>query len=317
MAKIKLPQVPSKPNNAPKSDLLLYLVTKPASAVPTVQPNAFISSWYNALSVKPSETLLTDLNTLTAGMDADGDWTELDFFALSAGMETEEQALRPLKTTGSATMTNYNNGGGGLQWSPNGFASNGTDVLRSGYNTLTNSIKYTLNSASFYFYGNTRSASFGARQIFGSDYSPDGILDYLTQASLQRGASSMSIANAYIPNSEIVSATTATASKTGLTIGNANIPFYCGIKRTASNQGIAFINGVNSSNNNSPSTILADCELILIGTVQLFFPDPPTYIGGTSIYGRAGLIGSGSVSQTNTGSRLNTFFTARGLNPYV
>ena len=152
MAKIKLPQVPSKPNNAPKSDLLLYLVTKPASAVPTVQPNAFISSWYNALSVKPSETLLTDLNTLTAGMDADGDWTELDFFALSAGMETEEQALRPLKTTGSATMTNFDNGSGGLVWSVNGWAANGVDLILSGYNPFSNAVKYALNSASFYFF---------------------------------------------------------------------------------------------------------------------------------------------------------------------
>ena len=41
------------------------------------------------------------------------------------------------------------------------------------------------------------------------------------------------------------------------------------------------------------------------------------WTGMESGYGRAGLIGSGSVSQTNTGSRLNTFFTARGLSPYV
>nr|WP_298655706.1 hypothetical protein [uncultured Flavobacterium sp.] len=280
-----------------------------------VAPNAFILSWYNALSVKPSAALTSALNDLTAGMNTDGDWTELDFFALAAGMETQEQALRPLKTTGSATMTNFDNGGGGLVWSVNGWAANTLDVIRTGYNLSTNSVKYTLNSAFIGFYGNTRANTETSASVFSVYYTVDALTQY--QSDLIRTTDGTSVTVNCPPLNIDTSGFNSSISKSK-TNGNANFPYYIGLKRTGAAASIAFINGSNSSNNTSPSSLIPVGEIPFMGILNNDIATPAQdWTGMESGYGRAGLIGSGSVSQDNTGSRLNTFFTARGLSPYV
>jgi len=291
------------------------------AAAAAVTPSPLIASWYAALSVKPSSALLTSLNTLVNGMNTDGDWTELDFFSLSAGMETEEQALRPLKTTGSATMTNFDNGGGGLVWTVNGWAANGTDVIKTGLDLSLNSVKFTLNSAFMSFFGNTRTASAAARDAMGVIYNYDDLNEYYSIVNRQRAASSLNINNLnvntplYKPDG-VTLETPSTATKSGITIGNANVPYYMGNKRTGASSCISFVNGVNGAANTSTTSIIPVGEVCIMGYYNNHYLDQ-SYVGFTSDYGRASLIGSGNVSQTNTGSRLNTFFVSRSLNPYV
>ena len=136
------------------------------AAAAAVTPSPLIASWYAALSVKPSAALLTALNTLVNGMNTDGDWTELDFLAVVAGMETQEQALLPLKSTSGDIMLNVDLGGGGIVIDNSGATANGTDVINSKWNPNDNGSKWTLNSAFYGVYMQTQTVNTG--QTFGS-----------------------------------------------------------------------------------------------------------------------------------------------------
>ena len=287
------------------------------AAAAAVTPSPLIAAWYAALSVKPSSALLTSLNTLVNGMNTDGDWTELDFFSLSAGMETEEQALRPLKTTGNSVQTSvdFNGGVNFLPWTANGWATNGDGGILSGYNPFSNGVKYTLNSAFAAFYGNTRVNTSTTNSLCGGDYTTDEVSYFITTPSLNIVATSLSNGASRGPNDNSTN-NSATKSKTS---GDSNVPFYSGIKRTASNSKIAFINNINSAVLGIVSTGVPNGEFASVGTysTNLISGNGGTAIGSGRLYARATIFGSGLVSQTNTGSRLNTFFQARGLNPYV
>ena len=283
------------------------------AAAAAVTPSPLIASWYTALSVKPSAALLTALNTLVDGMNTDGDWTELDFFALAGGMETQEQALRPLKTTGSATMTNFDNGGGGLTWTVNGFQGNNTDVILTGFNPSSNGVKYVLNSAYLGFFGNTTLNTSVASFVVGIDYSPDDVVFYETTLKRTMTATTLTTASSYCLNSSTLN-TSASKTKTS---GNANFPYYIVNKRTGAANNIMWNTGVQTANNTGATTGIPNEQLVMMGFVTNYPSTGVVYTGCPADYGRATLCGSGNVSQTNTGSRLNTFFSARSLNPYV
>lgn len=289
---------------------------KKASAA-AVTPSPLIAAWYAALSVKPSAALLTALNTLVNGMNTDGDWSELDFLSVSAGMETEEQALRPLKTTGNSVQTSVDFSGGVnfLPWSTNGWASNGDGGILSGYNPFSNGVKYTLNSAFAAFYGNTRVNTISTIILCGGDYTADEISFFLTSPSLSASATSLTTTLGRGPNDNSIN-NIASKSKTS---GDSNVPFYSGIKRTASNSKIAFVNNINSAALGIISTGVPNVEFASVGSYEtdLIGGNGGIAIASGRLYARAALFGSGLISQTNTGSRLNTFFVSRGLNPYV
>lgn len=117
-----------------------------------VSPNALIASWYNGLSVKPSDDLLTDLNTLSQSLSDAGIWAELDLFHPIGGLETDEQRLTPIISTSGSNFTNVNS----ATLDVNGVTGNGTSsYLNLNWNPNTNSVKYTQNSASYGFYNRT------------------------------------------------------------------------------------------------------------------------------------------------------------------
>lgn len=277
----------------------------------------FLSAWYNALSVKPSIGLRTSLNILVDGLNSDGDLSEMDFLAIAAGMETEEQALRPLKTTGNSVQTNVDfvSSVASLPWSVNGWASNGSCGIMSGYNPVSNGVKYSLNSCFVGFYGNTRINSFSFSGVCGGDYTVDEIVFSYADLFVQAGAATIATSQSRGPNDSSL-LNTATKSKTN---GNTNVPFYAGIKRTAVNSKIAFMNGVVSINASFPSVIIPNIEFASVGmnSGSGISGDSGTAIANGRIYARATIFGSGLISQSNTGARLNTFFSSRGLNPYV
>ncbi len=113
-------------------------------------------TWYNALTVKPSATLTTILNTLMAGLNTDGNLVEMDLFHVIGGMETSEQRLKPLKTTGTSPMTAVNTPLIGIE----GITGNGSSsYLNLNWIPSTASNKHTLNNNSFGIYTRTDSSS--------------------------------------------------------------------------------------------------------------------------------------------------------------
>lgn len=59
-----------------------------------------LQTWYNALSVKPSDELTTKLSVLMDGLDSDGVLDNTYLLApVGFGLETDEQRLKPLVTT--------------------------------------------------------------------------------------------------------------------------------------------------------------------------------------------------------------------------
>ena len=282
------------------------------AAAAAVTPSPLIASWYAALSVKPSAALLTALNTLVNGMNTDGDWTELDFLAVVAGMETQEQALLPLKSTSGDIMLNVDLGGGGIVIDNSGATANGTDVINSKWNPNDNGSKWTLNSAFYGVYMQTQTVNTG--QIFGSYSTPDDVNFYLSQISITQAAGSVSVTTP--SNRPLNGGATAFGSVSKAKAGS-NIPVYAGIKRTASNAGIAFINGNSSANNTSTPLGRSATDILLCGVNQTDSLGTDNIIACTTFIQRALLCGSGIVSQANTGARLNTFFVSRSLNPYV
>lgn len=107
-------------------------------------PSPLIEDWYDSLTVKPSLGLLYALNTLVEGMDADGNWEKLDFFALMAGMETDEQRLKPLVTTSGEDMVEV----GTTYLGSDGFHGNGLDsYIDTRWNSVDNGTNFTTSNA--------------------------------------------------------------------------------------------------------------------------------------------------------------------------
>lgn len=120
---------------------------------PYISP--LIADWVEAVggagADKPVDIdLLLALNDLVDGMDADGNWDELDYFYVIAGMDTNTMRRRPLKTTGAATILISGTGfpWPGVQFDKMGFNGNQTSWIRLQWIPSLNGVKYTQDSAS-------------------------------------------------------------------------------------------------------------------------------------------------------------------------
>lgn len=253
----------------------------------SVTPSALILTWYNSLVVKPSNALLTALNTLVDGLDADGIWSLLDLFGLIGGMETQEQQLRPLITTSGDDFVATDS----PTLSVNGVKSDG-GYLDLKWNPTSDGVQYTLNSAFFSTY-------------FGVDGTPGytntyycGAVDTTLNGSIflnqQEGVNVMGIIND-------------DGTLSGPTISNATSVFYFAIAIQGGN--LILYKNTTTSTQAFATPVL--CTLDLYGAA--INADGVGAIDTSSAYLRHFMAGAGTANQTTIQSRLNTFYAARGL----
>ncbi len=131
---------------------------QPESSTPP-GPQTLLEIWYDSLIVKPSAGLYSDLQTLFNALNAAGEIDKMAFLSVIAGMETDEQRLRPIYTASGLDCTNEN----GATLDVNGAKSDGaTSYIDSRWNAaLHGDGKYTQNLASMgAFVGNNGDSHF-------------------------------------------------------------------------------------------------------------------------------------------------------------
>lgn len=248
--------------------------------------NPLLETWYNALSVKPSATLLTNLNTLVTTLNTAGIWTELDLFHVIGGMETDEQRLKPLKSTSGADFTNVN----AATLAVGGVTGNGsTSYLDLNWNPSTHGSKYTLNSASLGIYSRTDSVNANCDMglyIAASSAFAQCYFGYTSNTALWRSNSSGFASKANVGS-----------------LGNYSW------RRTASNLTEGFKNGASlgtdaSATNTVPNGDLFLCALNVSGTAGQFQTRQQA----------ACYAGSGAFAHPTLHTAINTFMTSRGIN---
>lgn len=261
-------------------------------------PNSLISNWYNGLAVKPSASLLAALNTLSAGMNSDGDWTEIDFIAIMAGMETDEQRLNPIVTTSNENMTVF----GIPTLDADGVINpvvGDENYLNTKWNPTDNGVKYTLNSAYLGVYGDTQTSVLPQAACFGSNNN----IDSASMVDIESTSTAMRHASSNFLNS---SASTFVAfNKTGL--ANSIKRFYVSTSRTSNTTISRFVNG-NATTIALPTTSLSNLDFFILGDNE-----SGTAYSNTAAKIRCVIAGSGLISSSRVAARLNTFWTAVGL----
>lgn len=242
----------------------------------------YILPWYNALSVKPSGGLLKDLNTLYDGMHSDGDLSEIDLIHPIAGLETDEQRLKPIKSTSGLDFTNVN----AASLAVGGVTGDGaTSYLNLNWIPATHGVKYTQNSAFYALYSRTNSAATSNDMGVDSGTSDAYIVPKFTDN------------NHYDKINDNTFATYAAADSLALR----------SVVRTASNAKQAFARGVSLGTSAGVSTGVAAISFFFccrnlagvpstFSTRQLSFP----------------ILGSGAVNSLRVYNRIQAFMTARG-----
>lgn len=267
-----------------------------SNSVSVLQP------WYDSLIVKPSAGLWTDLKLLADGMNSDGDWDEMDLIGITAAMETDEQRLRPLKTTSGLDMIAT---GGALILNSNGIRTTSSSVINMRWIPSINGVKYTLNSAYIGFYGETLTSSPTDGYCMGSqNIADDAGTGLYRQIPLPTEISNRldSVINNNTSNTLI-----GAVVKTGLL--NAIKRYYLSIQINSSTQVNKYINGQTLTAAENPPTGLSDVSFYLLG---FNYSDGSVYARILD-YTRACIIGSSLIDSDRVAARLNTFFTSRGL----
>ncbi len=246
--------------------------------------NPTLQTWYDALVVKPSAGLFNDLNTLLTGMSDDGNLSKLDLFAIIAGMETDEQRLKPLITKSGENMVTVSS----PTLSVNGVQGNGTtSYINTKYSPLTDAVNVSQSSACGFTYVGTVGTS-SNRAFYGNAR----ILNFQTLAS---GANnSIGICNG-APASMV--GITPTGYRAGYRIDDTNVTFFHGADLTTTAAQPSAVNLIEDM------YICCRSANDGVGTPGLFSNAIIRLVG----------VGSGTVNHSLMRIRLNTFFTSRGL----
>lgn len=256
---------------------------------------SLLQTWYNALSVKPSAQLWTDLNALANGLNEDGNWTKLDLFSLVAGMETNEQRLKPL-----ITVTGLDIVATGGSFSNAGFANGGVGYIDLNYNPNEDSINYTLLSAYYSTYVDNITPSVGY------------ITNYIMGAFNDGGfTASGSTWGGDFEASSIEGVINGDISATAGIVDSNPTSYYFGVVNS-SNSITCRVNG----STDSATAILAEMSLpsySLFGGAANDAGTPYISDGGGAFTTRHYMAGAGTVNQEQIRTRLNTFYTARGI----
>ena len=264
-------------------------------------PASVLQPWYDSLAVKPSAGLWADLQVMADGMNTDGDWGEMDFLSMIACMETEEQRLKPLKTSSNESAVKVGtptlDASGAFNPVPGDL-----NYLDSKWNPADNGIKYTLNSAFIGVYGDTVTSVTSALPIVGSFEETLG-LRYYGEIDTNSTTTSMRISGLSAINQDTqISA----ISKAGLL--NSTKRFFASLKRTSSTSISRFINGTTTVQTISSSNLPRN-DFFILGLNNV----SSGVSADTSAIARTVICGSGLINESNVVSRLHTFFAARGL----
>lgn len=258
----------------------------------SILPNALLLTWYNSLITKPSDTLMTDLNTLSQGLFDDGNWAKLDLFGLIAGMETQEQRLRPLITTSGDDFVIV----GTPILDANGVSDNsGTGYLDLKWNPSIDGSEYTLNSASMLSYSDQQS-TLGASFIMGgidTSWPSDSTLGKLISTTVYGSINLDYDIQVDFPQIE----------------GLAGNSYHISIKVNA---------GDFTLYKNGTSDVAVVDSVAGLPNVDFFgaainidgVEDTTANVG---FFERHFMTGSGTINHLTVQSRLNTFYTSRGL----
>jgi hypothetical protein len=248
--------------------------------------NSLLATWYNSLSVKPSAGLLTDLTTLATTLNSAGIWTEMDLFHVIGGLETDEQRLKPLKSTSGSDFTNVNS----ATLATGGVTGNGaTSYLNLNWNPSTHGSKYTQNSASLGIYSRTDSSNANCDM---------GVYIAAASAFSQCYFGYTGVTSVYRSN-----------SSTLVSKSNAGSLGTYSWRRTASNATESFKNGTSlgtdaSVTNAVPNGNLFLCALNLSGTAGQFQTRQQAMV----------MAGSGAFSHATFRTAIQTYMTSRGIN---
>ncbi len=255
----------------------------------SVTPSGLLLSWWTSLAIKPSDALMTALNTMADGMNTDGDWTTLDLFGLVAGMETQEQQLRPLLTTsGDDFVIN-----GVPILNANGVKNNsGTGYLELKWNPTDDGSQFTVNSCFISTYvGSVPNPGYGTAYYLGS-------------------ADTALFGDSYITNNSagaLIGILNDDGGMAGPQITNATDVFYGAVVLAGGNRTLYKNATTNVSAFAAPALVANDfygCNMNVDGSP----------VGSTEdSYLRHFMAGAGTANQTQIQARLNTFYTARGL----
>lgn len=252
-------------------------------ATVTAQMNATLQAWYDDLAVKPSNALLLDLNTLYNGMEDDGDLVEMDLIHPIAGLETDEQRLKPIKSTSGLDFTNVNS----ATLAAGGVTGNGsTSYLNLNWIPSTHGSKYQRDSACYGLYSRTDSAV----------------------TSNDMGCTDGTRAAVIVPKFTDNNCYSKINDDTNLSATITNSLGLISTRRTASNAKAAFRNGVSLGTATTASigrptiTMFLACRNVSgvassFSVRQLSFP----------------FAGSGLVDQLRVYNRIQTYMTSRGI----
>lgn len=241
-----------------------------------------LRNWLNKLSFSPSNPICKDLQELILGLRNDGNLSELDLFDIIGGLESDEQRLTPLISSSGSTFTAVNS----PTLDVNGVTGNGTNsYLNLNYNTSTNGVKYTQDSACFGFYCRTDSIEANGISIGGNSNN--------SYVYLKRSAGGNIITR--INTSSDFSTANANPTSTGL----------FSMARTSSSASSFFKNGVSIQSGSSTSAALSSSSWYLCRSAS----------GDYSARNYASVhIGSGNINQVELYNRVQTYMTKRGIN---
>jgi len=268
-----------------------------ASNEASVTPSPLIEDWYDSLSVKPSNALMTDLNTLVDGIDSDGNWSLLDLFGLIAGMETQEQQLKPLITTSGEDFVIV----GTPILNSNGARNNtGAGYLNLKWNPVDDGVQYAADSAFI-------STQIGeAIATFGSEAGFMGAFDESQPAA--EGTSYLTYADS--PTNRVSGAINfdgVTSTTPGIV--NGTTTYYLANVIVGGNYTI-YKNAVTNSLSADAATILTNLDFY--GCDFSYSDGSPASSFDNALL-RHFMAGNGTANQTEIQTRLNTFYSSRGL----
>lgn len=259
-----------------------------------VLPSALLLTWWTSLAVKPSNALMTSLNALVDGLNADGNWAKLDFFELIAGMETNEQRLRPLITTSGDDVLIV----GAPIINANGVRNNAAaGYLNLKWNPTDNGIQYTNNSAFISTYVGSAIAPFGSIAAFmgwANQYTAD--------------------ANSYLSFDDNGNNVSGVLNYDGTSMAfpgiiNVTSVYYHAFEVNSGNSKVYKNLDIDTFGFNGPG-ILPTSDLY---GADMSYEDGSPYGSYDDAILRHFMAGSGTANQTTILARLNTFYTSRGL----
>jgi hypothetical protein len=281
---------PEFPISVPSGYNLLNVACRVATAT-----HATTISWQSSLvGAKPSGILIYNLDNMIAGITTDGDMAEHDYFHMVRGMETDEQRLKPIKSTAGVDADLIGSGA-----APNVFDRTGIKLtastqksMRLKWKPISNGVKCVQNNNCMYvtFDGSTTAAGFYA-----------GI----------RGAGSVDFSLGKNAGSTMTNTRSWTS---GFSTGGAHAAnAFFGVRRTSSTAQESFINGVTLAGSAATSAAVSDLYPRMPGLANnsdvgdALLPK----ITGAKLHCIG--IGSNSVSFTRVRARLNTYYAALGM----